>query len=361
MKRITIYAVILIIELCLFCLVSLLGCGDSWGWGKIMNVRTVDKIKPYAGKGPMMTLSSKGPQIFLSIADYMGTQALDAATFAQRGASVFDDDRCKYAAEECKKAQAYQNSIFVIVSISQKSGNANWPAKYVLEVTDSQKNKTSYVAIQPIVEQPSYSHDEVGFCTRLEGVNEFSLLFIVPKNIAQNMARLALKSPDGTIKWRKEAEPEKTHIQGEKTNELLQKNQSNTPYSQEEKTQKKIDEKSLAERNVSDQPDHGVKGGGGRKANPRINQVNYEKIKVGMTLNQVLDILGPAETDNMIRPTPGAGYLVWDPYNDSQKGDVSIMVHFHAQNKKVTGKTWKKTWKVTGKSWMKKVETFKSP
>ena len=141
----------------------------------------------------------------LPVAGDMGTEALDAAEFAKRGASVFDDSRCKYAAEECTKAQAYPYPIFVVVSIYPKSETTKWPVRYVLEVTDSRKNRTSYVAIQPLAESSSFSHDEVGFCTRLEGVDSFSLLFIVPKDVAQSITRVAVQSRHGTIKWRKES------------------------------------------------------------------------------------------------------------------------------------------------------------
>jgi len=197
--------------LCLFYLVSLCGCGDTRGWGKITKVRTADKIKPYAQQGPGMAMGigRRELRVVLPIAGDMGTEALDATAFAERGASVFDDSRCKYGAEECKKAQAYRDPVFVVVSISPKSEMIKWPVRYVLEVTDSRKNKTSYVAIQPLAESSSYSYDdvdEVGFCTRLEGVDGFSLLFIVPKDVAQSMTRVALQSDHGTIKWQKESQ-----------------------------------------------------------------------------------------------------------------------------------------------------------
>lgn len=194
---------------CLFCIVSLCGCEYNSGWGKILNVHLRDKIKPYAEQGSvtMGIIGSKELRVVLPIAGKMGMEALDAATFAILGASVFDDSRCKYAAEECKKVHTYSDPLFVVVSISPKSEMTKWPLKYVLEVTDIQKNKSSYVAIQPLAEEYSpFEYCKVGFCTRLEGVDAFDLLFIVPKNVALDINRVALQSHLGVLKWRKESQ-----------------------------------------------------------------------------------------------------------------------------------------------------------
>jgi hypothetical protein len=190
-----------------FTLLLVTGCGDmDLGWGWITGVFTAEQVKPYnvQGAGVLLGVGRRELNVVLPIADQMGTQPLSPSRFAELGGKVYDDSRCSFAAAECRRLSTCQDPIFLIVSVRPKSELIKWPVQYHLTILDAQKGKYTCVAIQPLASSSDSQYNEVGFCTRLEGADEFSLLFVVPKTVAQSMIRAELISVQGTCKWKKD-------------------------------------------------------------------------------------------------------------------------------------------------------------
>lgn len=83
-----------------------------------------------------------------------------------------------------------------------------------------------------------------------------------------------------------------------------------------------------------------------RKANAHVTPQNYDKINNGMTVDQILDILGPNKyADYSFNKNPRGGPLYWYEYADFKKDDQLIMVNF--ARGKVDHKSWWNVFKVS--------------
>ena len=152
-------------------------------------------------------IGSKESRIVNPLSKYLGSAPVSAPVFAKWCGRSFADERIEFAKSECERVAALEDNVFVLVSVVPKRDMLKWPIEYELDVFDVQGRSSSFVAIQPSEEfSPSFDkYPEVGLVTRDTGTASFTLMFIMPRAVAESTtsATLRTSSQAGACKWSK--------------------------------------------------------------------------------------------------------------------------------------------------------------